>query len=82
MNGLVERELIWTLAEGGDNPCERRDIDGLKLLSLMCRRAVERGKQLWPIGERIALMVCTAGQYKCDLKAGRAVYPCGKSLTP
>jgi len=50
---IVEAGQLDPLLREVDALSERRDFDGLAMLSRMCRLAVERGKQLWPIAEHI-----------------------------
>jgi len=60
-HSLVEAAQLDPLLREVDNLCERRNFDGLTLLSLMCRQAVERGKQLWPIAEHITYRMVLEG---------------------
>lgn len=58
---LVEAADLNSLLRQVDALSERRDWDGLMLLERMCRQAVERGKQLWPIAEHITFRLVLEG---------------------
>ncbi|MGI8427068.1 MAG: hypothetical protein ACR2FO_07450 [Actinomycetota bacterium] len=58
---LVESADLDSLLREVDALCERRDYDGLFMLTRMCRLAVERGKQLWPIAEHITYRLVLEG---------------------
>jgi len=58
---LVEAGQLDPLLREVDALSERRDFKGLTMLSQMCRVAVERGKQLWPIAEHITFRLILEG---------------------
>lgn len=62
-----------------DASCERRDWGGLQLLAGMCRRAAERGKQLWPIAEHIQYRLVLEGPPEI---AGPLVLPGAGRFSP
>lgn len=60
-HSLVEGADLAPLLREVDSLCERRDFEGLVLLERMCRHAVERGKQLWPVAEHIVFRLVLEG---------------------
>lgn len=58
---LVEAADLNPLLREVDALCERRDWDGLLALQKLCRHAVERGKQLWPVAEHITFRLVLEG---------------------